>query len=374
MKRSKSPENLIIEQLESWAHGRPLRAGQEIKGSVELDGLEVEIVATVKRKVERADIPRLRDAALEHLAANLELVHHCGCWLKSSSGSCDAKITAAIVTRRLAYDLEGKSTENFRFVCNRHRENHGLDPAYVIATIELPPSSYAAILAKAVAARAKRDAEFKLESDTRSLIEDVFRRRRREVRQSPRLVDVDSLVQTDGQQLRPGHQIEIERNGTWARAKVLEIRGGEALGLRLDSGAPVVADLNRVRWRSTERVPAIVSGAVAMEVLRFGQEIDVRVPDEKGRPGREWKCVLVDAFLETGFAWKAPEHEGVVEVGFQPVLEDHPSASGDPFSVDWRFHSQAELTAAERAERARREAACRAGDTGPSASPRKRVP
>jgi hypothetical protein len=109
-------------------------------GDVELD-----LVVTVRRRASRDAIKGYRAAALDE-GGQLDGLRSCshvgwGCqiytkpkgWLKGGGHRCTAKVMAAVVYQT----FDGKT--GFRFVCSRHRAHNGVDPAQVLAIVELPP-------------------------------------------------------------------------------------------------------------------------------------------------------------------------------------------------------------------------------------------
>lgn len=122
------------------------------------DGLAVTITVRVERRATRDDASRYRNAALDLIATSLAGRRpRCSCYTKPKSGRwpqrsgsrCDARPSAVVVLEdhaggsSLMLRTEGAAVRapGYKFVCGRHLQHHGFEPAYVIALVEIPPSS-----------------------------------------------------------------------------------------------------------------------------------------------------------------------------------------------------------------------------------------
>jgi hypothetical protein len=133
----------LLEELERLAPRGGLAAGQEITRTFEHGDLELEVVVRVRRLAAPDQIEAYRAAALErggNLAAADHVGHGCQVYKQrkgrygGGGGRCGGKVVAAAV-----YRWHGGKQPRFRFVCGHHREHHGVDPAELLAVVELPP-------------------------------------------------------------------------------------------------------------------------------------------------------------------------------------------------------------------------------------------
>jgi hypothetical protein len=320
-----SAEDKLFDAIAALAGGH-LSPGQEVKGTLTTEELEIEIVAKVRRRVRVDAAAEYRTRALAHLAANPHLVWHCQCsvsrrspWSRGgkSEDDCKGKIAAVVVYKTWTFDHaapageRSRDVEAFRFVCNRHRENHSIDPQKVLATVELPPSRYATILAEAQKERDRRDAERRLEDETRDAVRALLERDRANSK-PVKLVDVDRLVFEPDHRPRPGDEVDVDAatvgdgKEEWIRARVIEIRSTGFVSQDAH-GRTWACDFSVPRWRSTGHLgkPEV---AAAMELLKLGEPVDVyaRVKDDLS----SWYRATVDAFREGGFYWKYVDDGG----------------------------------------------------------------
>jgi hypothetical protein len=342
MKRPKKRDGMIA-QLEAWA-ARPLSAGQDIKGVLQVGELDVEVLARVRRRAEFDDIRAYRASALAYLDGNRHLVWHCGCsvtrkaiWSRTGKtrDDCKSKIAAVVVFQSMKFDFsapsgqQARTERNFLFVCGRHRENHHIDRARILATVELPPASYASILRDAEAEAARRNAEWQRDQHSRDAVQRALAQARRAdaaaggtstggKRVVP-LVDVDRLDATESARLksygpRPGDRVEMQdcppgqETGRWVQAIVSEVGRTGFLGLD-ERGGTWSREFGEGRWRVTSiRGPA--EAWAAMELLHLGQSIEVLLVENGDR---KWLEATVEAFRVGGFRWRLIEAVGHAE-------------------------------------------------------------
>jgi hypothetical protein len=132
------PEDRLLAELASW--GGTFWPGLERRGVLHTDdGLEVELIISVRRHTGAAQGAQLREEALAWLrespfsVPNAIEAERCGCYLKSG-GHCEGQRIVAVVV----YHAGFTDKHCFRFICGRHRKTHGIDSARIVGVVELP--------------------------------------------------------------------------------------------------------------------------------------------------------------------------------------------------------------------------------------------
>jgi hypothetical protein len=149
-KKRERPETALLRELAAW--GGTFRPGLEQRRVVRTDdGLEVEISIRVRRYTGAAEAAQLREEVLAYLRSspfgypNAHEAERCGCYLNSGARCEGKRVVAVVVYSGGLARLRGEEGTGhcFRFICGRHRQTHGVDPARVVGVVELSEHSLA---------------------------------------------------------------------------------------------------------------------------------------------------------------------------------------------------------------------------------------
>lgn len=163
----------LLRALQVWAG--QLAPGLEKRDTFRDGELELELVLKVRRAPSHEAIAKYRAAALEVLGGEKHwLVRHCGCSVERRGffgrrqGDCKGAVVAAVVYRG---HLGTQATEEFLFVCSRHRTGHPIEPRGVLAVVELPPSLLADLRKRDEVKAAEWSAKWRAEDEARERAE-----------------------------------------------------------------------------------------------------------------------------------------------------------------------------------------------------------
>ncbi|HVY60764.1 MAG TPA: hypothetical protein VHF22_03885, partial [Planctomycetota bacterium] len=118
----------------------------------------------VRRNVTHDDRRSYREGALAYLKQHAHLSERCGCSVTrkrwgggTTSDRCSARPAHVVVTA-----ATDDAEFDYHFVCGRHRDKHGIKPAYVLGVVDLSEHDLAPLRKQAEeerVAQARKDAE-----------------------------------------------------------------------------------------------------------------------------------------------------------------------------------------------------------------------
>lgn len=129
MKKAKA-DGALIYALETRFR-QNAAVGTEWGGELTDAGVVVEVRIKVRREVLDDELVLYREEAITRLRESPWRVKQCE-YERKNMRNCSNPIVAAVLSKRSI------SSFSCKFVCSRHRENHGVDPAKVLAVVELP--------------------------------------------------------------------------------------------------------------------------------------------------------------------------------------------------------------------------------------------
>jgi len=158
----------LLQQL-----GGKLKVGTKLKGELVAGDLVADVHIQVRRWVKPADDASYRALALDRLQQQLYRIWHCECrvnvgrqgWTGRGEHDCRNPIRAAVVWQGTFSSVS--TTPAVQYVCLRHQEQHGLDPAQVLAVVALSKQDLDPIYRRAQAERDRLDAQSRAEDEAR---------------------------------------------------------------------------------------------------------------------------------------------------------------------------------------------------------------